>query len=166
MGDKKNLTSENANEKIKALAEEIQTCLFCTYSGSELQSRPMSTLQVDDDGNIWFLSSKESNKNDELSENDEVHLFYGHGNDKFLTVHGTATISYNKEKIKELWTPIAKVWFTEGIDDPRISVIKVKVSDGYYWDNKHGKMVQGVKLAASLLTGKTMDDGIEGKLKK
>ncbi len=45
----------------------------------------------------------------------------------------------DKEKIEELWTPLAKAWFTEGINDPRISVIKVVPDNGFYWDNKHGK---------------------------
>ncbi|MGE3509589.1 MAG: pyridoxamine 5'-phosphate oxidase family protein [Vicinamibacterales bacterium] len=29
------------------------------------------------------------------------------------------------QKIDELWEPLAKTWFTEGKDDPRITVIKV-----------------------------------------
>lgn len=57
-----------------------------------------------------------------------------------------------------------KVWFTKGTDDPAISVIKVKAGDGYYWDTKYGKMVKMLKMAAALVMGKTMDDGIEGML--
>ena len=52
-----------------------------------------------------------------------------------------ATVSEDKEKIKELWEPLLKTWFTEGIDDPRISVIKVDPTEAYYWDNKHGNAV-------------------------
>jgi general stress protein 26 len=36
-------------------------------------------------------------------------------------------------------------WFTEGEDDPRITVIKVSPTQGYYWDNKHGNAVAFVK---------------------
>ena len=51
-----------------------------------------------------------------------------------------------------------------GVDDPNLSVIQVVPDDGYYWNNKNGKMVAFAKMAASLITGKTMDDGIEGNL--
>ena len=67
--------------------------------------------------------------------------------------------------IEELWEPLLKTWFTEGIDDSRITVIKVESVEGYYWDTKHGNAVAFVKMAAGALVGKTMDDSIEGTLK-
>jgi len=70
-----------------------------------------------------------------------------------------------KKLIKELWEPLLKTWFTEGVDDPRITVIKVETKQGYYWDNKHGNAIALVKMAAGAAMGKTLDDSIEGKLK-
>jgi hypothetical protein len=58
-----------------------------------------------------------------------------------------------------------KVWFTEGIDDPRISVIKVEPVEGYYWDTKNNKAVAFVKRTVGAIIGKTLDDSIEGRLK-
>jgi general stress protein 26 len=67
-------------------------------------------------------------------------------------------------KIKELWEPIIRTWFTGGVDDPRITVIKVEPSEGYYWDTKHGHMVAGVKMLIGAAVGKTLDDSVEGRL--
>jgi general stress protein 26 len=166
MGDKKNLEAQNAVSKMQELVKELRTCMFGTYTKGELCLRPMSTQQADEEGNIWFLSDKGSDKNQQIAEDARVELIYGKGNEKYLFVHGNATVSRDKQKIKELWEPLAKIWFTEGEDDPRISVIKVAFHHGYYWDIKHGKMVELAKMAASLVTGKTMDDGIEGNLNK
>lgn len=69
------------------------------------------------------------------------------------------------QKIKELWDPILKTWFTEGVDDPRIMVIKVETKKGYYWDNKHGDAIAFIKMAAGAALGKTLDDSIEGEVK-
>jgi len=57
-----------------------------------------------------------------------------------------------------------KTCFTEGKNDPRISVVKVTPTDGYYWDTKHGFAVAGVKMLIGAMTGKTLDDSIEGKV--
>ncbi|MFT3704827.1 MAG: pyridoxamine 5'-phosphate oxidase family protein [Agriterribacter sp.] len=78
---------------------------------------------------------------------------------------GRALITTDKQKIEELWKPIIKTWFTEGKDDPRITVIKFTPTDGYYWDTKHGNLVAGIKMAVGALTGQTLDDGIQGKIK-
>jgi general stress protein 26 len=82
-----------------------------------------------------------------------------------LEIHGRATITQDKAKIKELWHPTIGSWFTEGIDDPRITVIKVTPSEGYYWDTKHGNAVAGIKIMIGALLGKTLDDSIEGNLR-
>jgi hypothetical protein len=50
------------------------------------------------------------------------------------------------------------------VDDPRITVIKVTPTEGYYWDNKHGNAVAGAKMMIGAMIGKTLDDSIEGKL--
>lgn len=164
MGDIKNLQGQEAIAKAKELAEETKICMFCTYPTPELDARPMTAHQVDEQGNVWFMSDKSSNKNDHITANPHVDLLFGQGQAKFLSLHGHAEVLYDKEKIKELWTPVAKIWFTEGVDDPRISLIKVKVEKGYYWDNKHGKVVETAIMIGAFLSGTTMDDGIEGTL--
>lgn len=164
MGDHKDLTEEFAVNKIKDLAENIKTCMFCTYNSDRLQSRPMSVQKIDDLGQLWFLSDRNSSQNAEISLNPTVELFFAEPHDKFLTLHGTASIEYDKETIEELYDPIVKVWMPGGKDDPNLSVIKVVPEDGYYWNNKHGKMVAIAKMTAAFVTGNTMDDGIEGNL--
>ncbi|HSD05807.1 pyridoxamine 5'-phosphate oxidase family protein [Flavobacterium sp.] len=165
MGDYKDLQDNSAVEKIKDLAENIKTCMFCTYKDGKLNSRPMAAQKIDDEGNLWFLSDKTSEKNLEIIENPKVELFFSAPHDEFLTLHGNATITYDREIIKELYTPIVKVWMPEGEDDPNLSVIKVVPSEGYYWNNKNGKVVALAKMTVAFITGKTMDDGIEGNLK-
>ena len=73
-------------------------------------------------------------------------------------------MSRDKKKIKELWEPILKTWFTGGENDPRITAIGVVPSGGYYWDNKHGNAVAAIKMMIGAAIGKTLDDGVEGKL--
>lgn len=166
--NRKNLGGQEATKKIKELADSAQSCFFCTTikTGQPFAVRPMSPQQIDDEGNLWFLSADDSKKNDELAEDPNVQLlFQGSPHSDFMTLYGKATVNKDKAKIKELWQPIIKTWFTEGIDDPRISVIKVTPEDGYYWDTKHGTIVAFIKMAAGAITGQTLDDSIEGTLK-
>lgn len=82
-----------------------------------------------------------------------------------MSIKGSASISYDREKIAEFFGGMEKAWFPEGKDDPDISLICVMPEEGYYRDTKSGKMVSLLKVAAAAITGKPMDDGIEGKLK-
>jgi general stress protein 26 len=161
------LRQADAVKKMKELASQTNTCFFSTKlrTASVPATRPMAVQEIDDAGNFWFLSSNDSNKNQELQQDPSVQLlFQGSAHSDFLSVVGTATISTDKARIHELWNPILKAWFTEGEDDPRITVIKVAVEDGYYWDNKHGNAVALVKTVIGAAIGQTLDDSIEGKL--
>ena len=162
------LHGELAQEKIKELTKKASTCFFCTQvtPGKPITTRPMAVQEVDDDGNLWFLSANDSHKNEEIEADPIVQLFFqGSDYTDFLQLYGRATISEDKKKIKELWKPILKTWFTEGVDDPRISVIKVEPSQGYYWDTKNNMAIGFLKRAAGAIMGKTIDDSIEGKIR-
>jgi general stress protein 26 len=163
----KNLHGTEAIERIKATVKETETCFFCTShsEGPSEGTRPMNVRQVDDAGNLWFLSADDSHKNLELAADPEVSLFFqGSEHSGFLHLRGRATVSRDRAKLQELWEPILKTWFTGGIDDPRITVIRVAPTGGYYWDNKHGNMVAGAKMLIGAALGKTLDDSIEGRV--
>ena len=90
--------------------------------------------------------------------------FQGSKHSDFMQLNGQATVTRDREKIQELWSPMIQTWFTEGQDDPRITVIKVSPTEGYYWDTKHGNAVAGVKILIGAMLKKTLDDSVEGKL--
>lgn len=163
----KDLNGIEGVKKIKELAEN-KTCFFATgiSSGNSLNVRPMSAQKVDENGSLYFLSANDSHKNKDLATDPNVQLlFQGSPHSDFLSLYGLASVSTDKALIKELWEPILKVWFTEGEDDPRITVIIVTPTEGYYWDNKHGNAIAMVKMAAGAIMGKTIDDSIEGTIK-
>ena len=165
--NREDLHAQEAVRKIQEMVKKAENCFFCTAVsiGGSSGGRPMNVRQVDEEGNLWFLSANDSHKNKELALNSSVQLYFqGSTHSDFLQLNGDATISTDKAKIKELWEPIIKTWFTEGMDDPRITVIKVEPTDGYYWDTKHGNAVAGVKMMIGAVLGKTLDDSIEGKL--
>ena len=161
------LSGRIAVEKIRALVKEAQTCFFCTAvpSGESSGSRPMNVRKVDSDGNLWFMSANDSHKNAELELDPIVRLYFqGSPHSDFMTITGHATVSTDKAMIKELWSPFIRTWFTEGQDDPRITVIKVTPMDGYYWDNKHGTAIAGIKMLIGAAIRRTLDDSVEGVL--
>jgi general stress protein 26 len=166
MGDIKNLVNEAAIKKIQQLAMDADIAVFATnILAIPATTRPMSTQDVDEDGNLWFMSRIDSNKNKEIGRDNRVQLYYSNiSNSEYLTIYGHAEIILDRDKIEALWTPIAKAWFTEGKDDPSISLIKVQPIAAYYWDTKENKVVALLKTAISAITGKENDGGVEGSI--
>lgn len=166
MGDTKHLSGSEGIRKIKDLVKEIDFCMFCTQlTEAPFSTRPMSTRDVDDEGNIWFFSRADSNKNFEIKQDDQVQLLYAKpGSSEFLSIYGHADVIKDRKKAEELWSAWAKTWFNEGVDDPELTIIRVRPESGYYWDTKHNRMVSLLKIVAGAITGEQKDDGIEGKV--
>lgn len=166
--NREDLRGPEAIARIREIVERAESCFFCTAvaMGSSSGARPMNVREVDAEGNLWFLSASDSHKNDELARDASVKLYFqGSPHSDFLQLSGRATVSTDRSRIEKLWSPVLKTWFTEGIEDPRITVICVTPSHGYYWDTKHGGAVAGIKMLVGAAIGRTLDDSIEGTLK-
>jgi general stress protein 26 len=162
----KNLQSEEAAAKFKKLINDINVCMFITNNQKDEHTRPMATIEVEDDGTLWFFTDIRSIKVEEVSVEKTVHLVYAHpGKESYVDVWGKASVLTDRKLIKDKWKTIVKAWFPNGADDPNLGLLKVVPANIYYWDAETGKMVAFLKMAASVVTGKTLADGAEGKLK-
>ncbi|KDN55967.1 pyridoxamine 5'-phosphate oxidase family protein [Flavobacterium seoulense] len=163
-----NLTHRKAIEKLKELSESARICMFCTnLTELPMNSRPMSLQECDQEGNLWFISSAESNKNFEIKEENKVQLYFmNNGNAEYLSIYGKAFIYKDRHTIEEKWSSLANAWFEEGKDDPKVTIIRVTPEETYYWDTKAGKFITMLSFIGAALTGKTTDnsDGVEGNL--
>lgn len=163
-----NLDHQKAVEKLKELSESARICMFCTeLEKLPLNSRPMGLQETDEEGNLWFISSDESNKNFEIKEDNRVQLFFmNNSNSEYLSVYGKAFIYKDHKTIEDKWSPMANAWF-DGKDDPKVTIIRVTPDETYYWDTKAGKLVSMLSFAAAAISGNKTDnsDGVEGNLK-
>src|ERR1700712_1904690 len=91
----KDLGGTEAIAKIKELIDSAKSCFFLTNikTGIPVSIRPMSVQQVDDEGNLWFLSANDSHKDGEISKDPMVHLlFQGSAHSDFLNIYGIAQV--------------------------------------------------------------------------
>lgn len=156
--------NENDHGKLKSLITDVQIAMLTTLdSQGKMHARPMITMAFDDDdefeGVIWFFTRKDSYKVHDLESAHEVNLTYSEPKShKYVSVFGTASVEKNKNRMIELWRPTLKTWFPEGIDDPQLTLIKVKVEDADFWDTPASTMMKLKGIAKSLVTGHHYDD--------
>lgn len=164
------MSTENLNkeESIKKLREHIDdtsvAMMLTGFDKKPISAVPMYTKKMDEHGNIWFLSGRNSGHNKQLMKNNDVQLLYSNTDDmEFLSVYGEAEITSKKEIIDELYSKIDDNYF-EGKDDPEVTAIKVRPQEAYYWDNKSNKFITLLKLGVGAVTGNQQDIGEKGKL--
>lgn len=152
-------------EKVKDLIESIRIGMFTTQDEqNRLVSRPMAIMQIDDNGSLWFLTKKQTPKTDQIEKDYHVNVAFAHPDKaSYVSVTGTAQEVYDRSKIDEIWSPMAKPWFPQGKEDPELMAIRVDTDTAEYWDSTSSRMVRLFEMARAAVTGDTYKEG-ENKL--
>jgi general stress protein 26 len=152
--DVQNQRSEEL-QKVAELVEEIKFAMLTTEEADgSLRSRPMSTLQMDSNGDLWFFTRLSSPKVDDCEHHREVNLAYMHTDKQhYLSISGTAQIVRDTEKMKQLWTTWVQPWFPQGTDDPDLALLKVTITHAEYWDAPGSVAKRLYGLAKAIVTG-------------
>lgn len=158
-------TRQESIEKIRELTHDIDFCMLTTFDGGQLRSRPMSTQEMEFDGELWFFTSDNTHKIDEIAKDNRVCAAYSKPDDNtYLSLSGRAEVVKDRAKIEELWSPALKAWFPEGLEDPHICLLKIPVEQAEYWDAPSSKIVQLFEMAKAIATGTEADYGENKKI--
>ena len=152
--------------KLQELTRNAETGFLQTHLDRvPCSGRPMVIVSTDDEGCLWFFSRSSSRKNSEIIENSQVQVICTRPRfSEFLSIFGTATILRDKEKIKELWRPMLKLWL-EDRDHPDVTLICVKPLEVHYWDSSHNTAGMILKNVVGALTGAALNGDVQGALK-
>lgn len=129
-----NAPSENrqAIQTIWKLIQGIDTAMLTTVSEEGLVSRPMKTQDIEFDGDLWFLTKKDTDKFHELLRNRQVNVSYA--GKSYVSIRGEAELVESADKVKSFWSPAYEEILDTTYDDPNLVLIKVKAETAEYWD--------------------------------
>jgi general stress protein 26 len=163
------MADQTNDEKRKKLAELIRkvkfTMLTTTEADGSLRSRPMTMLDEDFAGEVWFFVGSNSGTVAEIKAESQVNLsFADPGANIYVSLSGTASLVRDRKKAEELWNPIYKAWFPDGLDDPNLALLRVQATEAEYWDSPDSRVVQAVGFVKSLVTGQQANPGENEKV--
>lgn len=118
-----------------------------------LHSRPMTTQDIEFDGDLWFFTSASSPKVWEAGHHRQVNVsFADPEKSKFISASGSATLLRDRAKMEQLWKAPYKVIFPNGLDDPDLALLKVTVERAEYWDSSPTAVGRAIDFAKAYLT--------------
>src|SRR6201991_5029340 len=104
------------------LMKKIGFAILVTRDGDKLRARPMSAYLERENNAIYFLTDARRHKDDEIARNPNINLSFANASDqKYVSVSGTAAVSNDRAKIKQLFSTPARAWWNSA-EDPNIRV--------------------------------------------
>ena len=91
------------------MVDEIKIAMFTTnLTKKPFDVAPMYTKRVDESGNLWFLSSANSDHNHNLLKDPSCQLLYSNGKSNFLSVYGSSEIISDRDTIDTVYNKVKK----------------------------------------------------------
>lgn len=155
--------SKDHVDKVWKLAKDIGRCMFITWDGERQRARPMAATISRDEHMIYFLTDEHSAKTWQVENFPIVTLaFSDNSKNDYVAITGTATVSNDRDKIQQLWSPFAKAWW-DSPEDPEIRLVTVAPDDAEMWESPNGP-VANVKMLVAAAIGKRPDMGDNAKV--
>ena len=108
-------------------------------------SRPMTAIVENESGPIWFFTGKDNAIVENLHKgNRAIAAFSSKGHDLFASIHGSISVSNDREVIDRLYNAYIGAWF-EGKDDPDLVLLRFDPETAEIWFNE-SSLLSGVKM--------------------
>ena len=148
---------DRSYERLWDLIKDSPVAMLITVEeDGSMRSRPMTTVQKEFSGRLWFFAPTMSDAVRAIEENASVCVAYANTADAdFVSISGHASIVTDAAIKQKLWSPMVQAWFPEGAEASTVSLIKVYADHAEYWDSVSNKIVQLFSMASAYLRGKT-----------
>ncbi|CAM3646227.1 pyridoxamine 5'-phosphate oxidase family protein [Nocardioides zeicaulis] len=149
------------DEQVRTVAEimrktDIAVLTYVAREGA-LVSTPMGTQDFEEPGTTWFLTERSSDKVQAIEADARVNVAYS-SKAGWVSLSGTARVSEDRAKLRELWDASAGAFMSGGPDDPDNVLLEIDGSTAEYWESP-GKAAAVVQMAKGLLTDDQPDLG-------
>jgi general stress protein 26 len=153
-------------ERFQAIRGQFNTAMLITRGADgAFRGRPMAIVGSDSAGDLWFVSSLDSGKVDEIVLDDRVTVSMQRGDSTFLSVSGRARVSRERRLVEALWNNDRSGWLRQGRPGPREVAIQVIVEEVEYWSSPPLRRLSSAVSRLAVGDGRPPDGdvGLHGK---
>ena len=151
-------TTTGTPDDVWTAIKNLRVAMLTTEEDGRLVSRPMASLGRPEDGVIYFITHADTHIVDK-SECVRVNLAYSDtDSNNYLSVSGTARMSQDREKLRELWSLWSEAWLPQGPDAPDVALVTVEPIDAKLWD-ADSKLIYAARMLTAAVTKTAPPEG-------
>jgi general stress protein 26 len=152
--------TQNLLQPLADLLSRQRVAMFTrTEAANGLVSRPMTPVEMDESGALWFITTRDSLPETTPGEELRVNLaFMDRDDGDYISIAGVADRVDDSARKHALWSAAARPWF-DGPDDPRLTLLKVTPRHVEIWDGPDNAASRVLALAGSVLAGRPLGMG-------
>jgi general stress protein 26 len=122
--------------------------------------QPMTAFCERENGQIWFYSRTDTDLA-KAAEQAGPAMFIIQAKDQGFQacVGGRLVQTFDAARIQQYWGPIVAAWYPEGQNDPRLTMLRLDLSDAQVWLSETNPLAFGFQIVKANMTGTEPDVG-------
>jgi general stress protein 26/nucleotide-binding universal stress UspA family protein len=130
--------------RLKALIAGIRIAMVTTMcDDGRLRSRPTAAHAAGFDRELWFFTHAHTYKVENGERDQPVNISYADPDkEHYVSISGIGRLVQDRRKIEELWDPLYEDWFSQGLADRDLALLRVSIEEVEYWDVSESLMVR------------------------
>ena len=163
--DKEVLAGAEARTKVCELLQGFSVAFMVTVEGGSAAARPLGIVgdTTTFSGALWFITDTRSRKVRAITAGAPTSLiFENHERGTYLYLTGHATVVHDRARLEQLYTPVQRTWFPDGLDDPHITLVRFDAEHADYWDRHGGWLRLSLAFLKAIVTGTAGASGNAG----
>jgi general stress protein 26 len=152
------MTTNDDRGTVAEIMKETRIAVLTYQSlAGALVSTPMGMQDFEDPGTTWFITQRSSDKVQALEADPRVNVSCS-SKAGWVSLAGTAHVSDDTAKLKELWDASAGAFMSGGPEDPDNVLLRIDGDTAEFWESP-GKVGVAIQMAKGLITDSEPDLG-------
>jgi general stress protein 26/nucleotide-binding universal stress UspA family protein len=130
--------------RLERLISSFRIAMLATVTrGGHMHSFPIVACRAGSDKELWFFIHAHTYRVDNAESDQQVNINYADvDGDIYVSISGKARLVQDRLNLEQLWDVVYEDWFSQGIDDPDLALLRVCVDEVEYWDASESLMVR------------------------
>ena len=110
---------------------------------------------------IWFYTKTDSTLVDVVRSGQQAHYcVISKDHDYHASLSGPIAEVRSRDHVEKFWSPMVSAWYEGGKDDPKLTMLQLRVAKAAIWASSNSTIRFGWEMAKANLTGKEPDVGV------
>lgn len=128
--------------------------------GSGQHMQPMTHYVDRDQGEVWFITSRETDLVRAIGQGNTAHFcVQSTSQDYYACLSGPIRQSRDEAKLDEIWSAVAAAFFEDGRDDSNICLLRMPLREAAIWSSTGNPVVFGLEVLRANMGDSTAQTG-------
>ena len=156
------LDRKDAEDSLFKAIEDTRVGMLGVAGGEPRHMQPMTAYVEREANELWFFTYRDTDLvRDVNASGGHYAMFCVISKDRevYACLGGELEEHFDRERMERYWNPVVAAWYPEGKDDPRLTLLRMRLDDAQMWLSQAGPVRFAFEIAKANMTRDQPDLG-------